>query len=172
MSKAWSLRRLVSLLAQEITPLFRTKTKLVHNPNLCTRAFAESNKFPNQGALPIGYLVSITGVGSQTIAAVFVSLGGRLTMLNMPNSNECLCVKTNRHEEKFRQFGNAGAESPWWHPLSGSWFVFYGENNAPFKLLCRARDDFGLNHWIREHPRFRSSSRIPKGLKFLPLILH
>jgi len=76
LSKAWNLRRLVSLLAQEITPSFSTKTKPVHNPNLCTRAFAESNKFSNQGALSIVYLVSIAGVGSQTLAAVFASLGG------------------------------------------------------------------------------------------------
>ncbi|MFZ4611862.1 MAG: hypothetical protein ACOYNM_18760, partial [Gemmataceae bacterium] len=37
-----------------ITPSSRTKTKPVHNPNLCVSAFAESNKFPHQGALPIG----------------------------------------------------------------------------------------------------------------------
>ena len=74
-------------------PIIQNQTKPVHNPNLCARAFAESNKFPNQGALPIGYLVSIAGVGSQTIAAVFASLGGRLIMLNLPNSNVYLCVE-------------------------------------------------------------------------------
>jgi len=67
--------------------------------------------------------------------------------------------------EKFRQFGNACAESPWWHPLSGSWFVFYGENNAPFKLLCRARDGFFANQVI-----LKSCLLLLVALKFLKQI--
>ena len=67
-------------------------------------------------------------------------------MLNMPNSNVCLCVKPTGMMKSFHSSAILLRSRIEGASLPGRWFVFYGENNAPFKFLCRARDgfDFGL----------------------------
>ena len=91
--KTWNLRRVISLLAQEITPSIRTKTKPVQNPNLCARAFAESNKFPNQSTLPIGLSGIHLRRGQPNFSSSICISRWRLIMLNLPNSNILLFVE-------------------------------------------------------------------------------
>ena len=127
--KAWNLRRSISLLAQKITPSIRTKTKPVHNPNLCFSAFAESNKFPHQGALPIGPSGIHRRRWHPNFISIFCISGKRLTMLNLPNSNILLCVEPTDMRKSFDSLAMLVRIYLGGDPLSGSWFVFHGKKN-------------------------------------------
>ena len=133
--KAWNLIRVISLLAQEITPSIKTKTKPVQNPNLCARAFAETNKFPNQSTLPIGPSGIHRRRGRPNFSSGICIFGGRLIMLNLPNSNILLCVEPTDMRKSFDSLAMLVRSHIGGDPLSGSWFVFHGKKNDRLKIL-------------------------------------
>jgi len=70
-------------LAHEITSSIRTNTQPIRNPNLCASAFAEPNKFPNQGALPIRSFGVRQRYGQEKFIWIFcISEYGGITFLH------------------------------------------------------------------------------------------
>ena len=76
----------ISLVAQETTPSIRTKTKLVHDPNLCANAFAlgrnlDPSLTSNQSGKPLDLLSSFTATCQQFGINPWIYLRDTLTKL-------------------------------------------------------------------------------------------
>jgi len=92
-SKEWNLKRSILLLAQEVTPSIRTKTKPFHNPKLCACAFTIGKKlvvlwFISRQKKSLAILSSFTTTCQQFGINLWTYLRDTLTKLPITSADQ------------------------------------------------------------------------------------